>query len=198
MNSEIQEESELFSEFEIIEPDIAGQSDNKLIKQIEDKLNVGDFQQYLPSLDVDLNLCHSREEFVVLPLYSMARGKNVPERSGLNQWNARGRSRHPDEVYIPIPMAVHKKNPSFFPERDDPFDLVLPNGEVLCAKVCQQGRKALMSDPNRALGNWILRDLLNLQKYELLTLTQLIKAGFDSVKVAKIGELFYLYPNIPL
>ncbi|MCM1404747.1 MAG: hypothetical protein NC133_04610, partial [Prevotella sp.] len=37
---------------------------------------------------------------VVLPLYSNRGGiKSVPAKSGLNQWNAQGRERNPDEVY---------------------------------------------------------------------------------------------------
>ena len=35
---------------------------------------------------------------VFLPLFSTRGGKHVPERSGLNQWNANGRSRNPNEV----------------------------------------------------------------------------------------------------
>ena len=42
------------------------------------------------------------ENFIILPLYSV-RDNNVPTKSGLNQWNAAGRKRHPNEVYIPIP-----------------------------------------------------------------------------------------------
>lgn len=55
-------------------------------------------------------------ESVVLPLYSLRAGgtvRYVPERSGLNQWNASGRMRDPNEVYIPIPQKIHKQHPSF-------------------------------------------------------------------------------------
>jgi hypothetical protein len=41
----------------------------------------------------------------------------VFERSGLNQWNARGRKRNESEVYIPIPKLIHDKFPNFFPGR---------------------------------------------------------------------------------
>ena len=38
-------------------------------------------------------------DYIVLPLYSPKSG-NVEERSGLNQWNAKGRKRDDNEVYI--------------------------------------------------------------------------------------------------
>ena len=41
-------------------------------------------------------------EYVLLPLYSTRTGE-VPERSGLNQWNASGRKRDFNEVYILFP-----------------------------------------------------------------------------------------------
>ena len=124
------------------------------------------------------------ENYVVLPLFS-EKFNNVPEKSGLNQWNASGRDRNPDEVYIPIPKALHDSYPTFFPEREVPFDLRLPNGETISAKVCQSDRKALMSNPNCALGKWILRE------GELLTLDLLDRMGFNSVSVFKDDETHY-------
>lgn len=130
------------------------------------------------------------ENYVVLPLFS-ERFHNVPEKSGLNQWNASGRDRNTDEVYIPIPKALHDSYPTFFPERDVPFYLRLPNGEIISAKVCQDDRKALMSNPNRSLGKWILRDVLKLKEGELLTLDLLDRMGFNSVSVFKDDETHY-------
>ncbi len=46
---------------------------------------------------------------VYLPLYGA--GKIVSEKSGLNQWNAAGRARDSNEIYIPIPASVHKQTP---------------------------------------------------------------------------------------
>lgn len=123
-------------------------------------------------------------DYVILPLYSM-RGKvaNVPERSGLNQWNANGRKRNANEVYIPIPKSIHHSFPNFFPDRDMPFELLLPDGNSLSAKVCQEGGKALMSNPNSALGEWILRKVLCKAEGELVTMDDLNTYGIDSVKV---------------
>jgi len=129
-----------------------------------------------------------REEFVILPLYS-GRGlyKYVPKKSGLNQWNAGGRERHSREVYIPIPKAVHYARPNFFPNRNTDFELILPNGRYLVAKVCQDNDKALMSNPNRDLGEWLLDDVLNLPSGELVTYELLRDIGVDSVMIRKIG-----------
>ena len=65
------------------------------------------------------------------------------------------------------------------------FSLVLPSGEILLAKVCQQGNKALMTNPNNALSDWLLRDVLKLREGELLTYKKLTDLGIDSVKIIK-------------
>lgn len=100
-------------------------------------------------------------DFVVLPLYSVRTGlKEVAEKSGINQWNAGGRLRKFGEAYIPIPIEVHRRCPGFFPERDTKFPMLLPNSSVAVpGKVCQESSKALMSDPNTVLGNWIMKVL---------------------------------------
>lgn len=125
---------------------------------------------------------------VILPLYSNRGGiKNVPEKSGLNQWNALGRARAPDEIYIPIPAWIHQVYPNFFPDRDTPFNLILPdnNKNILSVKVCQDGGKALMSNPNKDLGKWLLRKVLRLQAYQLLTYDILMQKGIDSIEISK-------------
>jgi hypothetical protein len=129
---------------------------------------------------------------IYLPLYK-SRGdvREVPEKSGLNQWNAGGRARHHDEVYIPIPSWIHKKFPDFFPPRDEPFSMTLPDGKELSAKVCQQGSKALMSNPNKALGQWLLREVMNLRERELLTYERLESIGVDSVLIDKLDDGAY-------
>jgi hypothetical protein len=129
----------------------------------------------------------AREEACIfLPLYSEdKKGKFVAAKSGLNQWNAKGRPRNPNEVYIPIPAWIHRKFPGFFPPRDVSFELVLPNGNKMSASLCQDGSKALMSNPNSALGEWLLRDVLNLKERKLLTYKKLQEIGFDSVVIYK-------------
>lgn len=123
-------------------------------------------------------------DYVVLPLYS-SRGKkrHIPEKSGLNQWNAAGRKRNPNEVYIPIPITIHRFYPDFFPDKDTPFELRLPDSSSISAKVCQSGEKALMSNPNSVLGEWILRKVLRKKEGELVTIEDLNTYGIDSVKL---------------
>jgi len=129
---------------------------------------------------------------VFLPLYSLIGGeKKVSEKSGLNQWNAAGRLRNPNEIYIPIPAWIHKKFPKFFPARDQTFELILPDRNIMNAKVCQDNSKALMSNPNSVLGSWLLHDILNLQEKELLTYDKLESIGLDSVVVYKIDNETY-------
>ena len=128
---------------------------------------------------------------VFLPLYSVRGGKHVQEKSGLNQWNAGGRKRKQDEVYIPIPAWIHQKFPVFFPDRDKVFELTLPDRTPLSASVCQDGSKALMSNPNTVLGKWILRDVLNLKEGELVTYEKLQTIGLDTVVVYKIDDEHY-------
>ncbi len=126
------------------------------------------------------------KEHIFLPLYSVKKGnKYVPEKSGLNQWNAGGRKRDVNEVYISIPSWIHKEFEGFFPKRDVVFDLILPDKSKLSAKVCQDGGKALMSNPNLDLGKWILRQVMNLDEGELLTYEKLEDLGIDSVVIYK-------------
>ena len=141
--------------------------DNKDLKPANDKLVKG-------------------ENFVILPLYGMYKGeKFIFERSGLNQWNANGRKRDFGEVYIPIPATLHRKYPNFFPTRDEDFKLQIPTGEIFTAKVCQENSKALMTNPNKALSDWLLRRVLQLAEGELATIEKLDKLGFDSVIILK-------------
>lgn len=129
-------------------------------------------------------------DYIVLPLYSIKNGtKYVPEKSGLNQWNASGRKRNANEVYIPIPASINKNFPNFFPDRDTSFELQLPDGSKMSAKVCQDGRKALMSNPNAALGEWLLRKVLGKKEEELITMNDLNTYGIDSVKIQDLHQI---------
>lgn len=126
-------------------------------------------------------------DYVVLPLYGKSReGKFVFEKSGLNQWNAGGRKRNPGELYIPIPKEIHKLFPNFFPLRDNIFALEAPTKECFSAKLCQDDSKALMTNPNKELSDWLLRKVLLLKEKEILTIEHLKAIGIDSVIVYKL------------
>lgn len=115
----------------------------------------------------------------------------VPRSSGLNQWNAGGRVRHPNEIYIPYPVEAKKDNPNFFPPRDVPFELELPDGKIISAKVCQDNGKAIMSNPNKALGKWLLRDVFDVEYGKIITYEMLQEFGVDSVVFTKLSEKRY-------
>ncbi|MGX1022938.1 restriction endonuclease [Psychroflexus sp. MBR-150] len=153
-------------------------------------------------------------DYVVLPLYGYNNGdKFVFPRSGLNQWNARGRKRDFNEVYIPVPAIIHHKFPNFFPpilkNKKLYFDLHLPNGKTYKAKMCQTAKikidgevlnkgKGLMTSSNKGLGEWILRKALQLKENELVKYRMLEVIGYDSVIIEKVDEDNYKIDVLPL
>lgn len=144
------------------------------------------------------------EEIIYLPLYSRQGGIHVQTRSGLNQWNANGRARDCYEVYIPVPMEVHRRYPGFFPDRENTFTLVLPEGNELSTKICQDNSKALMSNPNSDLGRWIIGELeervveLRENPHSLITYDMLEVAEVDSVIIIRENNYRYRIDVAPL
>jgi hypothetical protein len=172
---------------------------SRIISNINIKIFNDPYDAILKLLDsLELNLqsidsAESIQDFVILPLYS-TRNKNkkiVQEKSGLNQWNANGRARDSGEIYIPIPATIHKIKKDFFPARDTIFNLKTPKGDIFSSKVCQENSKALMTNPNKALSDWLLREVLSLEEHELLTYEKLKKTGYDAVRVTKIDNNNY-------
>lgn len=150
------------------------------------------------SLTVATNTLIRGVDYVVLPLYGIyKKNKFVFENSGLNQWNAGGRKRDPGEIYIPIPKIIHDKFPAFFPPRDTRFNLTVPTHDTFSAKVCQDNSKALMTDPNKALSDWLLRKVLGLDVGELATIDLLNELGFDSVIIKKQNDDKYTIDIMP-
>lgn len=155
-------------------------------------LNIKNGKISKTELNATLNDSDDFIDYIVLPLYS-PRTKQVEEKSGLNQWNAGGRPRSENEVYISIPSWIHQKKKDFFTYNSDenktnPFDVKLPNGKIISMRVAQQKGKALMSNPNSALGEWILREILELKPKVLVTKEILDMIGIDSVKLSKTGD----------
>lgn len=143
---------------------------------------------------------------IYLPLYSYKDNKPfVYEKSGLNQWNAaprrkrnkygeleaEGKKRDINEVYIPFNEPVRSYKQDFFPPLEQAFTLNLPNGKFVVAKLCQEKGKGLMTNPNNALGEWLLRDVLNLQDNEVLTYEKLEEIGIDTVQINKFEDGTY-------
>ncbi|MEI7811798.1 MAG: NgoFVII family restriction endonuclease [Ignavibacteria bacterium] len=167
---------------------------DKILLNIAVKILADPFSQ-IEKLVSEGNLIFSPvkvQPHIFLPLYSpRSNSRQVPEKSGLNLWNSKGRSRNANEVEIRIPAWINKKFSAFFPAKDKSFSLFLPDRSTLSAKICQQGEKALMSKPNSKLGKWILRDILMLNEGEILTYDKLQILGLDSVVVYKINSNRY-------
>ena len=145
-----------------------------------------EFFEEIKEISTAKDLLIKGKNYVILPLYGIKdKRKFVFEKSGLNQWNASGRKRDFGEVYIPIPIIFHQLYPDFFPTRDTEFNLKVPTGETYKAKVCQDNSKALMTNPNKALSDWLLRKVLDLKEGELATIEKMEELGFDSVIIQK-------------
>ena len=135
----------------------------------------------------------------------------------MNQWNASGRVRDPNEIYISYLTEDRKRSVDFFLNRDEPFTLLLPDGTEMSAKVCQRAftkvsperyafltseekeredarakvGKSIMSNPNKALGKWLLRDVFELPEKTLVIYDMLRIFGVDSVMFTKLEEKKY-------
>lgn len=161
----------------------------------------------------------TRYQQLCLRLYATDRDgqKYVPERSGLNQWNAGGRARDVNEVYIPYLKEDRERGLDFFPPRDTPFTLILPDNTEISAKVCQRAYrklsdaeyenlseeekriedekalvgKSIMSNPNKVLGEWLLRDVLQIQEGTVITYDMLRIYNIDCVVFTKISDTTY-------
>ena len=143
----------------------------------------------------------ANENQICLRLYSTKPNgtKYVAEKSGLNQWNGARfvrrtgeyKPRDPNELYIPYPAEDRRNTVGFFPDRDTIFNLRLPDGSEIPAKICQDDGKAIMSNPNNLLGEWLLRNVFELQEGTLVTYEMLQRFGIDSVIFTKHGDLNY-------
>ena len=142
---------------------------------------------------------------VVLPLYS-TRTHSVEPKSGINQWNAGGREREFGEAYIPIPKEIRRRHESFFPPKDVPFKLRMPDATVIDVKVCQADGKALMSNPNKVLCDWLFRLIDDSEEKTRSRLAQgvpyttadLVRIGQDSVQISLIDPQSGLYELQPM
>jgi hypothetical protein len=165
------------------------------VKILDDPFNILLELLNLQNVNINRNLGEAGTNYIILPLYSLGlskpENKVVGEKSGLNQWHAGGRKRDPGEVYIPVPALIHNNFPNFFPKRDVEFTLITPTNEKLKASICQDNSKALMTDPNKALADWLLRKLLKLKEGELLTYEKLKEIGTDCVIIKKLNNEKY-------
>lgn len=155
------------------------------------------------------------ENYVVLPLYSTRREKNyddpelVQPSAAINQWNAHGRTREFGEAYIPLPAKVHDLKPGFFPGKDHPFKLKLPNGKIVDVKLCSgnpEKPKSIMSHRNADLLEWLFQLIdgnmtvakKRLENSNPYTFKDLERVGRDSVKITKDKDGNYFLKTMPI
>ena len=205
------EDMELLDEFEV---EIVDDPYDLLAQLFEEDEHMG--------VEGDLEaFTHRMERYrqLYLRLYATDRNgqKYVPERSGLNQWNAGGRARDVNEVYIPYLKEDRERGLDFFPPRDTPFTLILPDNSEISAKVCQRAYrklsdaeyenlseeekriedekslvgKSIMSNPNKVLGKWLLRDVLQIEEGTVITYDMLRVYNIDCVIFTKREEGVY-------
>lgn len=140
------------------------------------------------------------KDYVVLPLYSSNKklGKYVPEKSGLNQWNAGGRKRTFGEMYVPVPIFIHKECNDFFPKRGKDFVLITPTGKEITVSLCQGGGKALMSYPNLALSAWFHPLLVKDGSESIVNYLDFKRINKDAIKIEKMAEGKYSFSLVSI
>ncbi len=145
-------------------------------------------------------------EEIYLPLYQDKKeGRIVSNCSGINIRHSKPKSKgsntlRPEfEIEIRISKWIHHVFPNFFGinalnEYDiknsklNDFDLVLPDGRILRGRIKQQNGKSLQTNPQSALGEWILKDVLGLKNREIVTWDLLNNLGIDSLKITKQSD----------
>lgn len=114
----------------------------------------------------------------------------VPEKSGLNWWNGSGRTRDPNEAYLPLRAAKRDEARRVFGElrADLPFRAVGHDGRRIDMQLEGEGGKNIASqDDKRIFGEWILRDVLELDEEELLTADHLEIWGRSDICLYRAG-----------
>ncbi|MBS5787946.1 MAG: NgoFVII family restriction endonuclease [Clostridioides difficile] len=179
------------SQCEIITQILIEQFDNpfELIRMIE-----------LPNSTKEI-ICEDEE--IYLPLYQDKKeGRTVSNCSGINIRHSKPKSKgsntpRPEyEIEVRISKWIHHVFPNFFGlnalnEEDikndqlNDFDLILPDGRILRGRIKQQNGKSLQTNPQGALGEWILNDVLGLKSREVVTWELLNNLGIDSLKIIK-------------
>lgn len=139
--------------------------------------------------------------FIILPLYNdddyLVNGKSAFNASlGSSKVKGSNKPRPAYEAYAPIPVYIHHLYPNFFSfnaldreaRHKSNFNLHLPNGEIIIAKITQDNGKSLQTNPQSILGKWLLFSIFGLGEYEPLTRDILDEKEIDSIKVTKIDN----------
>lgn len=142
-------------------------------------------------------------EEIYLPLYQDKKdGRIVSNCSGVNVRHGKPKNKNNNtprpeyEIEIRISTWIHKIFPKFFgidafdceAVKFSDFDLILPDGRILRGRIKQQNGKSLQTNPQGALGEWILKDVLDLKNREVVTMGLLNELGIDSLKITKLDN----------
>lgn len=144
---------------------------------------------------------HMEHEVIFLPLYQDSKpdGRIISECSGINARHGKSKNKgsqtlRPEyEVEVRVSKWIHHVFPDFFGFnaldaehiKTNAFELVLPDGRVLDGRIKQQNGKSLQTNPQGALGEWIIKDVLGFSNREVVTLEYLDELGIDSLKITK-------------
>lgn len=124
------------------------------------------------------------------------------------------------ELYIPIPKSknFHLEHPNFFCEgtgiliqnekgawtcKDNSFILTCePSGKEIECHIVQDSGKGIQSKEHQdILGEWIIRDVFQLEEHEPLTYERLEELGINSIRLDKMNDgkihLQFIYNNDP-
>lgn len=148
----------------------------------------------------------SINEEIILPLYQDKKeGPLVSPCSGVNIRHSKPKNKGSNtprpkyEIEVRVSVWIHHIFPKFFgvnalnedeikdKELND-FDLILPDGRVLRGRIKQDSGKSLQTNPQGALGEWILKDVLGLENREVVTMDYLNELGIDSLKIIKLDD----------
>lgn len=143
---------------------------------------------------------------IILPLYQDKKdGPFISPCSGVNIRHAKSKNKgsntpRPEfEIEVRISTWIHHIFPMFFGlnafnENDiknkelNDFDLILPDGRILRGRIKQENGKSLQTNPQGALGEWILKDVLGLDNREVVTIEYLNSLGIDSLRIIKLDN----------
>lgn len=156
--------------------------------------------------EASTNIIH---EEIYLPLYQDKKeGRFISNCSGINIRHSKPKCKGSNtprpqfEIEVRVSKWIHYVFPTFFGidalNNDEvrnktlnDFDLILPDGRVLRGRVKQENGKSLQTNPQGALGEWILKDVLGFRNREVVTMEYLEKLGIDSLRITKIDDRKY-------
>lgn len=167
-----------------------------LLESIFNTCNIIDTElQDLPEQNID------NDNYIILPLYNdddyLVNEKSVFNAS-LSKPKTKGsnKPRPAYEAYAHIPVYIHHLYPNFFgfdalnreSRNNSCFNLHLPDGDIIVAKITQDDGKSIQTKPQSILGKWLLFNIFGLKEYEPLTREIIDEKEIDSIKITKIDN----------